>query len=123
MKLTKNFTREEFDCRDGTRVPDDLFCNLCLLVTNLQTLRDEIGIPLFISSGYRTKRYNKAVGGAKSSQHLLAKAADLSVKQLNPLQLAAVIERLIKEKKMLEGGVGVYRGFVHYDVRGIRARW
>ena len=123
MKLTKNFTREEFDCRDGTRVPDDLFCNLCLLVTNLQTLRDEIGIPLFISSGYRTKRYNKAVGGAKSSQHLLARAADLSTKQLNPLQLAAVIERLIKEKKMLEGGVGVYRGFVHYDVRGIRARW
>ena len=33
------------------------------------------------------------------------------------------IERLIREGKMEDGGMGRYSTFVHYDVRGSRARW
>jgi len=24
---------------------------------------------------------------------------------------------------MTEGGIGIYKGFVHYDIRGTKARW
>ena len=33
------------------------------------------------------------------------------------------IEKLIKEGKMKQGGIGIYKGFIHYDIRGTKARW
>lgn len=124
MKLTKDFHLTEFDCKDGTPVPNEYFDNVFELAVNLQVLRDELGEPVFISgSGYRTKEHNKKVGGAKHSQHLVAKAADISVKSKTPRQLAKIIEKLIAKGKMRQGGIGVYPGFVHYDIRGKKARW
>lgn len=123
MQLTKNFTREEFDCRDGTKVPDNLLSNAQELADNLQVLRDYLGEPVHINSGYRTKTYNKKVGGKAASKHLKAQAGDLTVKSKTPKQLHTIIERLIKQNKMKQGGLGLYPGFVHYDVRGVKARW
>jgi len=123
MKLTTNFQLSEFSCKDGTRVPDDLLPNVMELAKNLQVIRDEIGEGLSILSGYRTPSWNKKVGGASNSQHMQAKAADLTTKSLTPKKLHAVILRLIKEGKIKNGGVGLYPGFVHYDVRDTPARW
>lgn len=123
MKLTKNFNREEFDCRDGTIVPDSLLPNIQELADNLQVLRDDIGEPLHVNSGYRTPTYNKKIGGASDSQHKKAKAGDITAKSFTPKQLAARIEKLIKAGEMKQGGIGIYPGFVHYDVRGTKARW
>lgn len=123
MKLTKNFNREEFDCRDGTQVPAELMPNVQELADNLQVLRDDIGEPIRVNSGYRTPAYNKKVGGVSNSQHTKAKAADITAKSFTPKQLAARIEKLIKEKKLWFGGVGVYPGFVHVDIRKNKARW
>lgn len=124
MKLTKNFTRQEFDCKDGTKVPAEFLPNVQELANNLQVLRDYIGEPVMITgSGYRTPKHNKKVGGAKFSQHLTASGADISAKNYTPKELALVIEKLIEEGKMKEGGIGVYKGFVHYDIRGTKARW
>lgn len=123
MQLTKNFFLSEFACRDGTQVPVKYLDNVKTLASNLQVLRDYIGEPLHVNSGYRTPEYNKKVGGKKNSQHLTASAADITCKTKTPKQLAAIIEKLIKEGKMKQGGIGVYPGFVHYDVRGTRARW
>jgi uncharacterized protein YcbK (DUF882 family) len=123
MQLTKNFHLSEFACRDGTPVPKELMPNVKLLADNLQVLRDDIKEPLHLNSGYRTPQYNKKIGGAKNSQHPKAKAADLTAKSFTPKQLAARIEKLIAAGKMKQGGIGIYPGFVHYDVRGIKARW
>lgn len=124
MKLTKDFHLSEFDCKDGTPVPDELFDNVQELAENLQVLRDYLDEPVNITgSGYRTPSHNKKVGGAKESQHLEAKAADISTKSKTPKQLAKVIEKLIAEGKMKQGGIGIYPGFVHYDIRGTKARW
>lgn len=123
MQLTKNFHLSEFACHDGTPVPDSLIANVTDLVSNLQVLRDHIGEPIRINSGYRTPEHNKKIGGVSSSQHLLAKAADITCKSKTPKQLAAVIEKLIAAGKMKQGGIGIYPGFVHYDVRGKKARW
>ena len=124
MQLTKNFTRQEFDCKDGTPVPAQYIPNVKELAENLQVLRDHLGEPVLITgSGYRTPTHNKKVGGAPLSQHLTASGADINVKSLSPSKLAKVIEQLITDGKMKQGGLGVYPGFVHYDIRGTKARW
>ncbi len=124
MKLTENFRRQEFDCQDGTKVPAKFIENVTKLAQNLEVLRAEINEPVKITgSGYRTKSHNDKVGGAKNSLHLTASAADINAKNYTPKELAKVIEILIKEGKMVEGGIGVYKGFLHYDIRGTKARW
>lgn len=52
--------------------------NLCNLMTEvLEPARDKLGVPIIVTSGYRCPRLNAAVGGVKSSQHLMGQAADL----------------------------------------------
>ena len=124
MQLTKNFNRQEFDCKDGTKVPDEFLPNVQEVANNLQILRDYLKVPVRVTgSGYRSQKHNKKVGGAKFSQHLTASGADINADGYTPKELAKEIEKLIKEGKMKEGGIGVYKGFVHYDIRGTKARW
>ena len=123
MKLEKNFSLHEFRCKDGTDVPEDLIDNVALLAKNLQILREYIQKPIIVISGYRTLEYNTKIGGAKRSLHLVAKAGDIIVPGLTSLEIKDTILQLIKEGKMKEGGIGIYSYFVHYDVRGWKARW
>ena len=52
--------------------------NLNDLVTNvLDNLRDGWGRPIIVTSGYRCKELNAAVGGTRNSQHLKGQAADI----------------------------------------------
>jgi len=103
--LTKNFSLEEFKCNDGTQVPEEYI------------------MPIHITSGYRSPKYNKRVSKAKSSQHILAKAADVQVEGVAPEEVHTTILRLIAQGKMKQGGVGSYSTFTHYDIRGYGARW
>jgi uncharacterized protein YcbK (DUF882 family) len=123
MKLSTNFQLSEFACNDGTRVPEKLIPNAVELAANLQVLRDEIGQTLTVLSGYRTPAWNKKVGGKPNSYHMKAMAADLTTKDFTPRQLHAKILKLIKAGRMKQGGLGLYPGFVHYDIRGTEARW
>ena len=117
MKLTKNFNSREFDCKDGTKVPQKYMANCQEVANNLQILRDSLGVAVSITgSGYRTESHNKAVGGAKFSQHLTCSGADINAVGYTPKLLAAKIELLICEGKMKQGGIGIYPGFVHYDI-------
>lgn len=123
MILTKNFSLHEFRCKDGTDVPDDLIDNVKELAENLQVLRNFLEKPIIVISGYRSPNYNKKIGGAKRSQHMVAKAGDIIIKGLTPDEVKAAITHLIKEGKMKKGGVGLYTNFTHYDTRGFNARW
>ena len=71
-QLSANFKVREFYCRDGS---DPIFVD-SELVQCLQKIRNHFGKPVHITSGYRTAAHNAAVGGSKSSQHLLGRAAD-----------------------------------------------
>ena len=123
MRITENFSLSEFDCKDGSELPTALLPNVLDLADNLQVLRDYLGVPISINSAYRTLEYNRNIGGATNSQHLLAKAADIVVESKTPEQVANIIKYLISEGKMIQGGLKAYNTFTHYDIRGHKARW
>lgn len=123
MKLTENFDSKEFDCRDGSKMPPEVLENIKLVAGQLQILRDHLGESIHVNSGYRSVAYNKRIGGVKNSQHVIGKAADITVKNKTPRQLAAIIEKLITAGTLRFGGIGVYPGFVHVDIRKNKARW
>ena len=88
MKLSENFTLEELIRSNAAErmgfdnVPKDEkvvenLRSLCLEV--LQPLRDYVGAPVHINSGYRCPELNMAVGGVKNSQHLRGEAADIRI--------------------------------------------
>ena len=123
MRITENFSLSEFDCKDGSELPTALLPNVLDLADNLQVLRDYLGVPISINSAYRSLEYNRKIGGATNSQHLLAKAADIVVESKSPEQVANIIKYLISEGKMMQGGLKAYKTFTHYDIRGHKARW
>ena len=122
-KLTKNFSLKEFRCKDGTDVPDEYMDNVQELADNLQVLRDHLGKSIRVISGYRSPKYNRKIDGARRSQHLTASGADIKITGLLPVEIKVIILDLIREGKMKEGGIGVYKGFLHYDIRGKKVRW
>lgn len=54
--------------------------NIILLVDNvLDPIREHVGMPVIITSGFRCPALNELVGGKGSSQHLTGQAADFTV--------------------------------------------
>jgi uncharacterized protein YcbK (DUF882 family) len=123
MKLTDNFSLQEFQSKDGAPFPNEVVTNLINLAKQLQVLRDHLGKPITITSGYRSKEHNMKIGGALDSFHVRGMAADIQVAGMKPKEVAEVIELLIKEGKMMEGGLGIYKSWIHYDHRNKRIRW
>ena len=121
-RLAPDFKVRELRCRDGT---DTVMVDEALTVV-LQCIREHFGKAVTITSGYRTAAHNAAVGGAKSSQHLLGRAADIRVQGVSVEAVAAYAERLMPDW----GGIGRYplkagraAGWVHVDTRADKARW
>lgn len=121
-QLAPGFRVREFRCRDGS---DTIMIDQTLAVL-LQAIREHFNKPITITSGYRTAAHNKSVGGAKSSQHLLGKAADIQVADTTVEAVAAYAESLMPDW----GGVGRYpvkagraKGWVHVDTRANKSRW
>ena len=121
-QLSPAFKVREFRCRDGS---DAIMIDQTLVVL-LQAIREHFGKAVTITSGYRTGTHNTAVGGSKTSQHLLGKAADIQVAGVSVEDVAAYAESLLPTW----GGVGRYpvkagrtKGWVHVDTRPNKSRW
>lgn len=65
-------------------------------------------------------KHNAEVGGKPSSQHLLGKAADVSITNMDLNRVHAFLG-YIKELEFT--GVGIGRTFIHVDVRQHPASW
>ena len=120
-QLSPSFRVREFACKgsDVVLIDDEL-------VVLLQCIREHFGKAVTITSGYRTAEHNAKVGGAKSSQHLLGRAADIQVADTSVEDVAAYAESLMPAW----GGVGRYpvktgraKGWVHVDTRANKSRW
>jgi uncharacterized protein YcbK (DUF882 family) len=128
--LTEHFHWWEFDCRDGTPVPENLRDNVRALARALEVIRHAAGDrAVTVMSGYRTPAYNKVCNAAGHSQHMEGRAADIRIAGLTPRQVRAIVLACIARREIPQGGVGIYLppkhdpGWVHYDIRGTAARW
>ena len=122
--MTKNFSIKEFQCKCGCTIPQEVEYNIVKLSNQLQAIRDYVKTPITINSAYRCKSHNKAVNGSDRSQHLLGKAADIVIRGYDPsLETYPLVEALINEGEILQGGLGKYDTFTHYDIRKTKARW
>ena len=109
MLTCKNFTEKELACNHcGENKCQDQMVSL------LQKLRDDVGFPIKISSGYRCPAWNKSVGGHPNSSHMEGLAIDISCSGEKALKIVEAGIRL--------GFVGVgisqrKEKFVHLDLK------
>jgi len=85
MKLSKNLTlKEAVKSNTATRLGIDNtpsqweINNLTAIADHIfQPIRDHFGVPIGVSSGFRCRDLNKAIGGSKYSQHMIGEALDI----------------------------------------------
>jgi hypothetical protein len=133
QRVTAHFVLGEFDCRDGSQVRGrDEGAIAHLAAWWLEPLRATFG-PVTVHSGFRSVPYNRKVGGARYSVHLLrtplprrpngssvkAAAADVTCAAGNPALWAEWARQHRGRFPHLahrgRGGIGFYPGFVHLD--------
>jgi len=121
MKLTANFTLEELTAsataaRHGwDNTPDEKTIeNLKRLAQLLQQVKSATGgRAVIVTSGYRSKQLNDAVGSTDASQHRIGCAADIKVAGMTPREVfkACIEAKLPYDQIILE-----YESWVHISV-------
>lgn len=118
MQLSKNFSLAELiasrtaTARGLSNQPTEEHIEaLKALVENvLQPLRDAVGKPIRITSGYRSHDLNNAVGGSKTSQHSRGQAADLVIQGMHPYDICRL---LVKENIDFDQLIQEFGEWVH----------
>ena len=88
MNIT-NFTFSELIKTDTgiDNTPSDMnvLSNICRLAAFLQTVRNELHLPIIVNSAYRSPEVNAKVGGVLSSYHVKGLAADIKCADMDKL--------------------------------------
>ena len=123
--ISKNFSYREFE---KSAIADRRgYCNVivdvqvrdavrALTLNLLQPLRDYLGLPVVISSGYRCRQLNEdpEVNGAPGSQHVKGEAADIHVNLPDGSRMPSVeLARRIVARQLPYDQVIIYPTFVH----------
>ena len=115
--LTKNFSAWEFTCRHcGARGVQ------MELVDVLQLLRDDLGSPIHVTSGFRCPQHPDQLK-RPGSKHGLGEAADIIVPGYMPDSVAERAEHVSPRFRGI--AVNLQKGFTHLDIRRQAeiARW
>ena len=107
MQLTKNFSLTEF-VQSATAARLGIYNtpsakeleNIKKTAEYLQIIRDEIGVGIYITSGFRCEKLNKVVKGSPTSAHRYGSAVDIHAIGLTSTQLALKIVDIIKAGKI-----------------------
>lgn len=91
----------------------------------LETVRMHFDKPVYITSGPRCEKHNRAVGGSARSEHLIiegedVEAVDIQVDGVKPHEVYRYLCDLPYANLL---GIGKYKTFTHVDTRGYAARW
>ncbi|HLP05102.1 MAG TPA: D-Ala-D-Ala carboxypeptidase family metallohydrolase [Paludibacter sp.] len=125
MKIGKHFTLDELTVTHSglLNVPNKASIDaLTLLVNNvLDPVREMLGEPIIINSGYRSLRVNKAAGGVATSQHLSGEAADMDCSD-NAKLFHLIRDHFVFDQLIWEGGDDKQPAWVHvsYKLQGNR---
>ena len=97
--------------------------NLRQLVAEvLDPLRDAVGAPVRVTSGFRSEQLNRLVRGEETSQHLRGEAVDFKVDGLTAADVVALILRLGLPFDQLIGYAPERGGHVHVSWSGVGLR-
>lgn len=110
LYFAKNFLYAEVACRCCGKIkPLDP-----RLIFLLQSLREKINKPIYISKGggLRCRKFNKRIGGYKYSPHLSGQAVDISAKNMDIITLA----KEARDIGFSRIGLYPYSHFIHVDV-------
>lgn len=117
--MAQYFNNSEFQCKCGqcAGLPKQGIDKRLLEV--LDKIRERIGQPIYVNSGYRCPDWNEAVGGVRNSFHVQGVACDITYDGIDVEYLAQIAEECGAD------GIGKYPSqfFVHVDTRGYTARW
>jgi len=117
IKLSENFNLWEFE--DDLEDESNHFTLVSpYLITAMQQIRSTLGVPVRITSGFRTAQKNGSIGGATKSYHTKGMAADWTAK-VDLLEFYRTITDSHFNRFPFIKGVGYYptRNFIHIDVR------
>ena len=87
LATTNNKDYKEKNIEEAKKIIGKMY----LLAGFAERIREIIGKPVIINSGYRCPALNKAVGGVKTSQHCLAEALDIKVKGKTAEELFRIV--------------------------------
>ena len=114
---TKNFKVSEFACKHcGENKIDQRVINMA------QEIRDFLGVPVRVNSGYRCEVHNTKVGGVKGSKHTKGLACDLSCSKGGKALFDAV-HSLREQGRLIDLNYCIYykaKNFIHIDCGGKR---
>ena len=122
-QITKNFSMQELTfsetaARRGIyNIPSSTsevnLGRLCRLT--LQPLRDLIESPIIVTSGYRSPKLNKRIGGSKKSRHMSGCAADIVAIGYTPLEL---FDFIMDNRKRIayDRLINEFSRWVHIDI-------
>ena len=120
--LSKNFALAEFIKPEEVREFRDhpmralLEHRLTAVASTLQQVRDELGHALIVTSGWRSRQRNKAVGGSKTSDHPEGWCADVRSPYISPRKLAACFVSAKSRGLIAFDQLIIYRTHVHVSV-------
>ena len=103
--------------------PERLWANIIPTLKLAEEIRAAFGgKPVHVASGYRSAKYNKAIGGVPRSQHMQFRALDIVVTGAKP---SAVFDWMEKNYPKQGGkyGRGRYKSFTHIDTRKNYSVW
>ena len=106
--MFKYFTYEEFDSPDVQGSGQMMSKNLISILDNI---REELGKPIVVTSGFRTPAHNEKVGGKPNSSHLKGLAVDIACEDSR--------YRFELVRELLKHGVdriGIGDTFIHADI-------
>lgn len=127
MNLSPHFTLAELTASNKARAegldntpPPELVPRLVRTAEMLERIRATLGVPVIVTSGYRSQALNRAVGGVSNSDHTQGHAADFVAPRFGPpAQIAKSLAPLVD---LLGIGQLIYehiggKAWVHVSIR------
>lgn len=108
----KWFSMNEFECHCGCRMPDSARANIVALVEQvLDPVREKLGMPIKVNSGYRCPRHNEEVLGVRNSQHMKGEAADIAMVHGSRFKVHDLAQAIVENGKFDQ--LIIYPTFIH----------
>ena len=127
MMLSKNFSLDELTMsqtasRKGIENSPTLevINNLRFLAENLEKVRELLNAPIIISSGFRSTALNTAIGGSKSSQHVLGQAADFTAPVYGTPE--GIMNKLVRSDIQFDQVILEFEKWIHISFSKTQAR-